>query len=278
MSEDLIRLFFPQWQGSGDSNDLYFSAMEIYDLYLKDKKFVSIDVCSHQRLLIKNNILGLDPIAWNLEQVADMLRKKKPKKIFSIGGDCGIELGPVSYLNKVYNGDLAVVWFDAHADLNTPLSSPSERFHGMPLRCLLGEGDEAVLNHCFSYIGPSQVILAGVRELDLGEEEYIQNNDLSIVSTDQMINSENSIVDQIRSKHLRNVYVHVDLDVLDPGNFPYSKCPVHGGVSKQQLLEQLHKIDNGFNIVGFSIVEYLSRDSNGKYDVGNLVDFGFRMK
>lgn len=278
MSEDLVRIFFPQWQGSGDSNDLYFGAIEIYDLYLKENEFISIDVCCHERLGIRNNILGLDAIVGNLEQVADLLNREKPKKIFSVGGDCGIELSPVSYLNKVYNKDLAVLWFDAHGDLNTPLSSPSGHFHGMPLRCLLGDGDEEVLNHCFSHIGPGQVILAGMRELDPAEEEYIRINDISTVSDDQMINSKDIIVDQIRSKHLRNVYVHVDLDVLDPDSFPYSKCPVNGGITKQQLLEQLNKIYDSFNVVGFSIVEYLSADSNGKHDIGNLVDFGLRLK
>ncbi len=278
MSEDLVRIFFPQWQGSGDNTDLYFSATEIYDLYLKEHDFISIDVCCHEKFGVKKNIMGLDAIVHNLEQVADLLNREKPIKIFSVGGDCGIELGPVSYLNKVYNKDLVVVWFDAHGDLNTPLSSPSGHFHGMPLRCLLGDGDEEVLNHCFSHIGPGQVILAGVRELDPAEEEYIRTNDISTVSDDQMINSKDIIVDQIRSKHLMNVYVHVDLDVLDPDSFPYSKCPVKGGITKQQLLEQLNKIYDSFNVVGFSIVEYLSADINGKYEVEGLVDFGFRMK
>jgi len=42
MSEDIVRLFFPQWQGSGDSNDLYFSAIEIYDLHLKENEIRSL--------------------------------------------------------------------------------------------------------------------------------------------------------------------------------------------------------------------------------------------
>lgn len=278
MSEDLVRLFFPQWQGCGYSNDLYYSAMEIYDLYLKGNGFISINISCHEIPKTKNNIVGSDAIVHNLEQVADLLNREKPKKIFSVGGDCGIEVGPVSYLNRVYNKDLAVVWFDAHGDLNTPLSSPSGHFHGMPLRCLLGDGDEEVLNHCFSHIGPGQVILAGVRELDTAEEEYISINDISTVSDDQMINSKDIIVDLIRSKHLRNVYLHVDLDVLDPYSFPYSKCPVNGGITKQQLLEQLHQITDSFNVVGFSIVEYLSTDSNGIYDIGDLIDFGSGLK
>ena len=278
MSDNLLRMFIPQWQGSGNTNDIYFSAMEIYDLYLKDNEFISIDVSHDEILGISEGILGLDAIVTNLERIKDVLNIKNPKKIFSIGGDCGIELGPVSYLNTVYNQDLAVIWFDAHGDLNTSLSSPSGHFHGMPLRCLLGEGEKHILRHCFSYICPDQVILTGVRELDPAEEEYINNNNVSTVSTDLITNSKDIIADLIRSKGFRDVYVHVDLDVLDANCFPYSKCPVVGGISKQQLLEQLYMINDGFNIVGFSIVEYLSTDPNGKYELQSLVDFGLRIK
>ena len=273
-----MRIFCPQWQGSGDSNDLYFSAMEIYEMYLKDRGFISIDVSSQEKLGTNKNILGLDSIVENLGRIVDLLTREKPKRIFCVGGDCGVELGPVSYLNRIYHSDMSVVWFDAHGDLNTPLSSPSKHFHGMPLRCLLGDGDESILKRCFSCIRPSQVILAGVRELDPPEMEYISNHNISTVSVDQLIHYKHSIVELIGSKNLRNIFVHVDLDVLDPDSFPYSKCPSKGGINKQQLLEHLHKIDDIFNIVGFSVVEYLSSDNDGKYEVGSLIDFGFGMK
>ena len=63
----------------------------------------------------------------------------KPSRVFTVGGDCGVEVQPVSHASACYPG-LAVVWFDAHADLNCPSSSPSGHFHGMPVRTLLGEG------------------------------------------------------------------------------------------------------------------------------------------
>ena len=57
-----------------------------------------------------------------------------------IGGTCGAEIAPVAYLNNHYESDLAILWFDAHGDLNTPKTSLSGHFHGMVLRTLLGEG------------------------------------------------------------------------------------------------------------------------------------------
>ena len=64
--------------------------------------------------------------------------KKKPDKILTVGGGCGIEIPIVSYFSEKYK-NLDVLWFDAHGDLNTPESSPSKYFHGMPLRFLLEE-------------------------------------------------------------------------------------------------------------------------------------------
>jgi arginase len=63
-------------------------------------------------------------------------------------------MAPISYLNKLYGGDLAVVWFDAHGDLNSPATSVSQNFHGMPLRCLLGDGEETLKSACFSLLRP----------------------------------------------------------------------------------------------------------------------------
>jgi arginase len=50
--------------------------------------------------------------------------------VVTVGGTCGVEAAPVAYLNERYAGDLAIVWFDAHGDLNAPDTSPSGHFHG----------------------------------------------------------------------------------------------------------------------------------------------------
>lgn len=55
--------------------------------------------------------------------------------ILTIGGDCGVELQPIGAARRRYGADLAVVWFDAHPDLNTPQSSHSAAFHGMDDPC-----------------------------------------------------------------------------------------------------------------------------------------------
>lgn len=100
--------------------------------------------------------LGYKEVLKQLKNACTLIDGVKPDTIFTVGGDCGVELLSVSYLNKRYNGALAVIWFDAHGDLNTPASSPIKKFHGMPLRALLGEGDEEIVRQCFSKLKAGQ--------------------------------------------------------------------------------------------------------------------------
>ena len=60
-------------------------------------------------------------------------------KIATLGGDCGVDMIPISYLNKKYKCGLGIFWIDAHADIHTPESSPSQNFHGMPIRIMMGK-------------------------------------------------------------------------------------------------------------------------------------------
>ncbi|MCM3082100.1 arginase family protein [Brevibacillus invocatus] len=164
-------------------------------------------------------------ILQQLKEAARVISEAKPGAIFTIGGDCGIEVAPVSYLNQIYDGDLAVVWLDAHGDLDTPSTSPSKLFHGMPLRALLGQGDEEILKQCFSTLSVDQVILAGVRDLDEPEESYIQQSSMRVWTVKQLEEGSSELIEWINMRGFSHVYIHVDLDVLDPGHFPFYHVP-----------------------------------------------------
>jgi arginase len=267
-----LKLIFPQWQGAGEGKELYDGALEIRDCLMPGPDYEQIGVSIDTGLTVKRGIRGYDPIVSQLKEARHLISEYKPAKIFTVGGDCSVEIAPVSYLNRLYNGSLAVVWLDAHGDLNTPESSPSRNFHGMPLRCLLGEGDEAVLEQCFSALSPKQVVMAGCRELDRPEEDYIQANNIPVVRAGEL----GRLNDVIGRTGFNNLYVHVDLDVIDPGCFPAVPCPAENGISPESLAEKLKSLKNGFNIVGFGIVEY---SPNGdKSIIGKLkelVEFGY---
>lgn len=91
--------------------------------------------------------------------------------LLAIGGDCGADLGPAAQALRRHDGELAILWIDAHADFNTPASSLSGAFHGMVLRSLTGIGPEG-LTALVSAL-PSSLVLAGTRSIDAAEQHQL---------------------------------------------------------------------------------------------------------
>ncbi|MGA2982073.1 MAG: arginase family protein [Terriglobales bacterium] len=129
--------------------------------------FVEISVTNNCEMDRTEGVFALKAIAANFVEALDRLRQQFPKHIVTVGGSCGTEAARVTYLNETYNGNMAIIWFDAHGDLNTPASSPSGHFHGMVLRTLLGNGPTSLVQHLRLPLMPKQVFLVGTRDLDV---------------------------------------------------------------------------------------------------------------
>ena len=267
-----LTLVFPQWQGSGNRKDTYYGAMYIRDNLLdgagREEVPVGLDNVPQE-----HGIRGYRQILGQLESACNILCRNNPDKVFLVGGDCGTELAPVSYLNNQYDGDLAVVWFDAHGDLNSPATTVSNNFHGMPLRCLLGDGDEALKDRCFSLLRPEQVIMAGIRELDPPEQAFIEEKSIDCATVDDIKKDAGKIVRMVREKGYRNVYVHIDLDVLYPEKHPWVQCPCENGLDTPELMAALASLKKELNVVGISVLELQPVEKMEISPLRELIDF-----
>ena len=270
ISQKTLNLLFPQWQGSGIGNELYYGAMLIYD-YLKDRgQFDRVPISLNQTLKLKNNILGYSPIVQQLSQAENIIEQQNPDRLFIIGGDCSIDIAPIAFLNRKYNGDLAVIWIDAHADLNTPASSPSKHFHGMPLRVLLGGNSEII--ELSSVLSSSQVFLVGARDFDPPEANYLEQENIAFFPPQAIEHSYQSLIDAIAKANFQNIHIHCDLDAIDPLEFPFVKCPTADGLSIELLSKLLQQLSSRFNLVGFSITEFAPFKKQGLEKITELVD------
>ncbi len=274
MAAGLLRLLFPQWQGSGSEKNLYRGVGLIRDQFLKGHGCAEIDVSLDEGLVTEKNIIGYSCIRAQLKEAVSVLEQKKPQRIFLVGGDCGTELAPISYLNRELEGDLFVLWFDAHGDLNTPQGSPGKAFHGMPLRSLLGEGEKSILDLCFSCLTPSQAALVGCRDLDKPESDYMEEKNMKVLSVEQIGAEEEAAFDFIREEGFSNIYIHLDLDALDPVFFPHVMLPCPGGFDPEGLLSIFAGLKEQFNIAGYSILEYSPRNGGGLELLQPFVEFG----
>ena len=136
-----MKIYFPQWQGSGTGKHIEPGAKTVLD-YCNDPEFIEIPLSTIPAGTDgtqQHHINNYTAITEQLQRLKQKIAAAQPKTIQTIGGDCGLEIVPVSYLNQKYP-NLGVIWFDAHADINRPCDSASCNFHGMPLRTLLGEG------------------------------------------------------------------------------------------------------------------------------------------
>jgi arginase len=250
-----INLFVPQWQGSGISAELYNGAGILKEYFEKNfRQFCEIDISLDTPLQTDHNILAYRTIIKQLKSISTVLQNNSPDVVFTVGGGCGIEIPIVSYLSSRYE-DMDIIWFDAHGDLNTPESSPSKYFHGMPLRFLLEDIPGNDISSCYNRIACKDVILVGSRDLDKAEEEFINENHLKLMKPGS---SDADPVDEFKKLQIssnRHVYLHIDLDVLDPGEYKNVKCPSSNGYSVKNIARIIRTIRENRNIVGMSLLE-----------------------
>lgn len=268
MSEDLS-LLLPEWQGYGIDASVAAGAREVAALF-DGGTFVEIDAPDQEALAVDGGVLGLASIAVRAKRTLAALDERRPSRIFTVGGTCGVELAPVSYLNARYRGDLAVIWLDAHADLNTPESSPSGHFHGMVLRTLLGGGPADLVDALPRPLTPPQIVIAGARDLDRDEATFVSNAAISLLlPADAQV--PDRVAGRVRAAGFTRVYIHLDLDVLDPLDFPDSLMSTPGGLSRDNIAAIVQDLASQFDVVGFSIVEFRRRSADGLVRLSQLI-------
>ncbi len=255
MSAKHLNLLFPQWQGGGPDISTYYGAKEFKELYLNHVPVKEIKVYTEHTGAMVRNIFEYTNIIRQMRRAHDLIQKEAPGTIFTLGGSCDADIPSIAYLNRIY-GDMTLLWIDAHGDLNTPLSSPSQYFYGMPMRTLLGDGDDRIVESLPSTLSPGQVVLMGTRELDPGEQSYIESRSIPVLPVADIEQHTKAVLDVIRSKGGGNLYIHVDLDVLEPAQFPCVPLPVADGLHMQTLQNLLCTLDSEFNVVGLGLMEY----------------------
>jgi arginase len=176
--------------------------------------------------------------------------------VVTIGGDCAADLASVQHAVAAHpTADVAVVWFDAHADINDVASSPSGAFHGMVVRALLGEGPDGLASTGDAVLHPAQLVLAGTRALDDGESAYLDRTGVRMVAAGELDDPE-AIVRAVEATGASAVYIHVDLDVLDPSAIDGIGYPEPFGVTPEALTEAIRALRSRFELAGAAVTEF----------------------
>ncbi|MBD7907486.1 arginase [Sporosarcina gallistercoris] len=172
------------------------------------------------------------------ERVAELTKAGQFPLVF--GGDHSMAIGTLAGLSEKYN-NLGVIWYDAHADINTEKTSPSGNIHGMPLAVSLGMGHDRLVNIYKEgqKIKPENVVIIGARSVDPGERELIKELGIKVftmheIDRDGMTSVMNQAIDYLTSKNIDGLHLSLDLDGLDPLYTPGVGTPVPGGISYRE--------------------------------------------
>ena len=200
------------------------------------------------------------------ETIADTCRqaflefKKVPAGVFPIalGGDHSVSMGSVSGVAQ--SGRTGVIWVDAHADLNTPASSPSGNVHGMPLSHLLGEGDARLLDIWGGgpVLRPQDIVFIGLRSLDPFERAFIREHGVRAYTMKEIDRRGLATVAEEAVAHLSHVprlQVSFDADALDPTIAPGVGTPVPGGLTYREAHLLMELLADSEKVTSLDLVE-----------------------
>ncbi len=203
---------------------------------------------------------GGDPRLRNMAEIIDWTRTLSTRVAallgagevpVVLGGDHSLSMGSVDGVARhcrAAGRELFVLWLDAHADFNTPETTPSGNMHGMPLAALCGEaGLDAIFAEGHPILPPNNVHLFGVRSVDRGERALLQTRGVDVVDI-RLIDEYGvavplrRILDRVKARD-GLLHVSLDVDFLDPSVAPGAGTTVPGGATYREahlIMEMLH--------------------------------------
>ena len=254
-----MNIFFPQWQAGAQRERIQLGARKLHELLEPRARVETVRIQENLELPIGDDVKGKSDLLTHSYVLRTILEMGRPESLFVLGGDCGVSLLPITYLNaraENLGEKMAVVWLDAHADINTPASSPSKHFHGMVLRAALGEGDANMLGLAFKPITPDQVILVGARDLDAPESEFVAAQKIKRLSSENAL----GVLEHLRAGGFSSIYVHLDFDAFEPSEIAFTRFPTPGGLSLETTVNLLERLRAEFKLVGCALTECSPRD------------------
>ncbi|MCJ1709310.1 arginase family protein [Microbacterium sp. VKM Ac-2923] len=240
----------PQWQGSSSSR-----AMQLID----GAEAIAGDLPRGSTTVVDGPTEAGDAQGTGVHRLSALVRMRErieaavrasDEPAIVVGGDCGVALGS---LTPVAGDDLAVVWIDAHADLNTPATSPSGAFHGMVLRAVTGEGESFL--RLDPGIPPTRLVLAGTRSTDAEEQRYLDHHGVRVIAPNEL-GDPDVLTEAVLATGASRVYVHVDLDVLDPAEMTGVALPEPFGARTVDVVASIRRLREHLPLAGATLTEF----------------------
>ncbi len=211
----------------------------------------------------------IEPICSSCERIYEAVRNSLADDSLPLvmGGDHSIAIGTIGGATEA--GPTGVLWIDAHADFNTPESSPSGNVHGMPLAVLCGQGPAALVNvgRKGAKLRPEDVMIIALRAIDAHERDMLRERRLGLYTMREI--DERGMGTVVREalerlEHHDRLHVSLDVDSVDPMFAPGVGTPVPGGLNTREAHLMMELIAEDGRVGSVDVVEI-----NPILDVGN---------
>ena len=267
-----IRLVYPQWQGgivahwmpeipADDASRGYWLGAQLLNMLAPEngQKTVQVPVSTdigHRQ--VENGIMDYRILLEQTKAALAAIRIENPERIVTLGGECSVSVPPFSYLAARYPDDLALVWLDAHPDINLPYDD-YQGYHAMAVTALLGMGDDKLTGLLPGRIDPSKVLIAGLRSWDKGMQERQMELGIRGLSPVETARDSLAVLEWLKGTGASKAVVHFDLDVLDPAEIVAGVGVEPGGIKMDDAVRLINDIASHTDLVGLTIAEPMPR-------------------
>lgn len=179
-----------------------------------------------------------------------------------IGGDHSLGMGSIAGASRHFN-ELAVIWVDAHADINDYETTPSGNVHGMPLGASMGYGHELITKLYYDgvKVKPENVYIIGARDIDEGEIRLVEKAKLNLYTMDTIRQKGlkdvlEEVINKVKASTVDGVHLSYDIDVFDSAIVPGTGTPVADGFTLEDGILVLDQIIGSGFVTSMDIVEF----------------------
>lgn len=269
-----IRLIYPQWQGGNiarwipnipaeDASRGYYLGAMLLNFLAPETKNETFEVPVRTDIserIETDGVLDHDIIAEQTGAALELLRIAVPDKVVTLGGECSVSVPVFTYLAEKYNGDVAIVWVDAHPDITLP-GDDYNGYHAMALTACMGMGDKGIIGQLPAKISPADVCLAGLRECEYPYiEERVQQLGLAHFSPAQLAHDSAPLIEWLKSNGKSRVMVHFDMDVMEPADILAAVADgPEGGLKLTEAVRLINDIASAKELVALTVAEPMPR-------------------
>ena len=164
-----------------------------------------------------------------------------------LAGECSVALTTLPTVLR-HRPDAVVLWLDAHGDFNTPDTTLTKSLSGMSMAGACGLWNAGLIDET---VPEDRVVLAGVRDLDAKEREALERSDVSVIGASPI----ETLVAVKNALNGEPVYIHLDLDVIDPAVFP-AREPAPGGLAPEKLYDLLEAVASDSELIGIEVTTF----------------------